>query len=104
MVCQKEKIGLNFKMIFPTTGFIQFTNIGYLPTDLSHWQEKHIGKGYKYGVYLNKDRNIAECHIASYKRCSEDKLKEIYENQGKPDYYTCNSYPNAPFIVFKAKN
>ena len=27
--------------------------------------------------------------------------KEIYDKQGKPNYYTCRKYPNAPFIVFK---
>ena len=88
-------------MLFPTTGYIKFTKKGYLPTDLSNCRRRHIRKGSKYGVYLNENPSIAECHIAAYKRCYEDKLKEIYEKQGKPNYYTCASYPNAPFIVFK---
>ena len=84
-------------------GYVYFKTRGYLPTNLANWQKKHIREGSKYGVYLNEDSGIAECHINAYKRCYEDKLKEIYEKQGKPSYYTCASYPNAPFIVFKKK-
>ena len=83
--------------------YVYFTTKGYLPTDLSNWQKKHIGIHDEYGVYLNEDPSIAECHIAAYKRSGQYKLKEIYKKQGKPYYYTCAKYPNAPFIVFKQK-
>ncbi len=84
-------------------GYVYFKTKGYLPTNLSNWQKKHIGIYDEYGVYLNEDPDIAECHIAAYKRCGQYKLKEMYEKQGKPYYYTCAKYPNAPFIVFKQK-
>jgi hypothetical protein len=83
--------------------YVYFKTKGYIPTDLSNWQKKHIGIHDEYGVYLNEDPGIAECHIAAYKRCGQYKLKEMYEKQGKPYYYTCATYPNAPFIVFKQK-
>ena len=86
-----------------SSGYVYFKTKGYLPTDLSNWQKKHIGIHQEYGVYLNEDPGIAECHIAAYKRCGEYKLKEMYEKQGKPYYYICATYPNAPFIVFKQK-
>ena len=83
--------------------YVYFTTKGYLPTNLSNWESKYINDYSEYGVYLNEDPGIAECHIAAYKRCFESELKEMYEKQGKPYYYTCGKYPNAPFIVFKQK-
>ena len=47
--------------------------------------------------------NIVMCGKVKHPLCGECKLKEIYEKQGKPYYYTCAKYPNAPFIVFKQK-
>ena len=91
-------------MLFPTTGYIRFTKTGYLPTDLSNCQGRHIRQGSKYGIYLNEDLDIAECQIAAYKLCCEDKLKEIYEKQEKHNYSCVSTYPNAPFIFFKIKN
>ena len=84
--------------------YVSFKTRGYLPTNLDNWNKKHISLNHDYGVYLNEDVGIAKCHIAAFKRCGEYELKQIYEKQGKPYYYVCVQYPNAPFIVFKQKN
>ena len=83
--------------------YISFKTRGYLPTNLSNWEKKYINDYSEYGVYLNEDPGIAQCHISAYKCCLESKLEEIYKKQGKPNYYVCPKYPNAPFIVFKQK-
>ena len=86
-----------------SSGYVYFKTRGYLPTNLANWQKKHTNKHSEYGVYLNEDSDIAKCHIYAYKRCSDDKLKKIYEKQEKHSYSCVTTYPNAPFIVFKKK-
>ena len=82
-------------------GFIFFKRNGYLPTNLSNCEKKYINDNSEYGVYLNEDPSIAQCHISAYKCCFESRLEEIYKKQGKPNYYVCPKYPNAAFIVYK---
>jgi len=83
------------------SGYVSFEKSGYLPTDLSNWYKKYDNHKHDYGIYLNQDSDIADEHIETFNYCSEKFLKEIYDKQGKPNYYTCRKYPNAPFIVFK---
>ena len=49
-----------------SSGYVNFKTVGYLPTNLDNWQKKHIDIHSEYGVYLNEDPAIAECHIVQY--------------------------------------
>ena len=83
--------------------YVYFNSTGYLPTDFSNYHKRHISMNHDYGVYLNEDPGITKLHIEVFNYCSKDTLKKIYEKQGKPHYYVCRQYPNAPFIIFKQK-